>query len=602
MTAVTQGLESLTPRVQHHLDEVVRQLHKGGCSELVARLRETVEARRAATPSVVVVGETKRGKSSLVNALLHRRGLSPVGVDVTTGCVLVFHSAPQERVQVRLAADGSLQPIAGDEIAEWASVDGNPDNVRGVHAVLVGTPDPLLAQFTLVDTPGAGGLEAGHGVLAQQAANGADALVFVLDASAPVSEGEIRFLSDVAESVDNIVVVLTKVDQHRGWETIAAGDAEVLGRRIDRLAGVPILPVANPLAVGGDAELLAESGIPEVQRRLTEIVAGHAEQLRFANILRLARSCLDELERSLATQLVYVTDSKGALRALEAERARLGELGADPRALVAELDKNLRRLSLDRSDALNRGMRDLRLAYDEKSATVSRDELALLPGQLLADVTALADRLAEEASSRIVSCVEALISRVDAQVPELESLVQLRSPNLESGVSLSTPTGRGSTRVEKLSTMISFSSGRSIGSVVASLPVFAIAGVPFLIAGLGVGAAFAWHMHRGRGDVNRATEFKTWMREQLAEAERQLNNDFSRAMIDVADETRAGLGERIDDRRREVESEIAKCEAALAREHSAAAAERTRLEAMLEQIRELDAGGAALRAELLAAG
>lgn len=592
--------EPLTPRVQRHLNDVVGELHQGGRPELVERLREAAEARRGGTPSVVIVGETKRGKSSLVNALLDRPALSPVGVDVTTGCTLVFHAAPADGAQVRHAADGSLESIDLDDIAEWATVDGNPDNERGVHAVIVGVDSPLLAHLTLVDTPGAGGLDAGHGTLAEQAAGSADALVFVADASAPISEQELRFLGQVAARVDSITVVLTKVDQHRGWRVIADEDAVLLSKRVERLAEVPLLPVSNVLALRGDPELLAESGIPALRRHLTDVVAGRVDMLRYANILRVAASCLEEVARTSTTRLRYLSDTKPTLVALETERARLAELRADPRQLVQELDKGLRRLSLDRSDALNRGMRDLRLAYDDKSATAKAEQLKTLPGELLSDVTALSDRLAEDATTQVVSCVEGLIARVDAQAPELGSLVQLRSPDLASGVTLSKPAARGATRVEKLSTMISFTSGRSIGSVIASLPVFALGGLPFMVAGLGIGAAFAWHMHRGRADINRQAEFRTWMREQLAEAERQLNNDFSRAMIDVAEETRAGLTERLDDRRREVEAGIAACEAALAQERGAREAERAAVETALGRVHELDAEGVALRDALVA--
>jgi ribosome biogenesis GTPase A len=46
----------------------------------ITRVRKVVPAR----PTIVVVGETKRGKSSLINALVNVPGLSPVDAQVAT--------------------------------------------------------------------------------------------------------------------------------------------------------------------------------------------------------------------------------------------------------------------------------------------------------------------------------------------------------------------------------------------------------------------------------------------------------------------------------------------------------------------------------------
>jgi len=57
---------------------------------------ELAELRRGqlTRPSVVLVGETKRGKSSLVNALLGVPDLSPVDAAVATATYLHFSPGP----------------------------------------------------------------------------------------------------------------------------------------------------------------------------------------------------------------------------------------------------------------------------------------------------------------------------------------------------------------------------------------------------------------------------------------------------------------------------------------------------------------------------
>jgi predicted GTPase len=597
MTEATSAEGSLSGQVQAYLNGVVGAFHRCDRADLVDRLRAATEARREQKPTVVIVGETGRGKSSLVNSLLQQPGIDPVGLEIATACAMVFRWASAPGALVRLAADGSMHPVEIDQLGDWATTDGNPQNERGVHAVIVGLDNPLLAELTLVDTPGSGGLDGGHATLAFEAAQAADALLFVIDAGAPISDPEIRFLERVAERIDDITVVMTKVDQSRGWSTLVDDARKTIRDRVPRLAETPILAVSNTVATRGDRKA---SGLPELEEQLRTHIGTRVDALRYANIIRLSTSGLDEVMGTQAARRVYLTDGEGALAALQADRSRMEALRADPRAILQELDKGLRRFSLDRSDTLNRAIRQLRLEYDDKSLTAKAEELEALPATLLADVTALSDRLADETGTKIADLVSRLIGTVDDAVPELASLTQLRTPELAQGVALSAPTRRTATRLERMSTMISFSSGRSIGSLVASLPLFALGGLPFMVAGLGVGGAFAWQMHRGRSEVVRQNEFRTWMREQLAEVERQLNNDFSRAMIDVTDEARAGLTERIEDRKRQVEAAIKDCEAALRQERSAQAAELSQVEAAINGLQSLRMAGLDLRSAVLA--
>jgi predicted GTPase len=591
--------------IQAYLNDVAAMLLRARRDDLFSTLKGAAEAPRPATPTVVVVGETGRGKSSLINALLGRR-LSPVGVDVTTACAIVFHHSDDLVVSIRRAAtapsDGppaeEVVEIPLDELAEWATVDGNPGNERGLLSVRVGCDSPFLEHLTVVDTPGVGGLDSGHGAYAAEAAAGADALVLVLDPNAPMSGPELEFLASVADRVDNITIVLTKTDTHPGWQVIADDDLKKIEQRVPRLSGLQIFPVsALRSQKTGDR---AKWGVAQLESHLLGEVSERTETLRSANILRVADNCVGEAGRPLAQRLTVLRGGPEAMAALQAERQRLESLQSDARILMRELEDELRRLSLDRGDALNRGMRDIRLGYDEKAAVARGDAIDALPGQLLAEVTALADRLTEEARERLTTVAEDLIRRIDGVTPELASLELLHSSDLADTVTLDTPRKKAANRVERLSTVMSFTSGRSIGSFAATLPLVALGGLPFALAGMGVGAFFAFHMHKGRGDTVRQNEFRNWMREQTAEAERQLNNDFSRAMIDVGHELRGLLTERIDTRRRQVAETVKACEGELAREQSVRDAEAQDLERHLGEVGQMQERGRALRTATVA--
>lgn len=138
-TVTRAALDLLGPRLPEGAAEVRRQL-----------------AERSAKPAVVVVGETGRGKSSLVNALLNLPGLSPVDAGVATAAWLIFRHAAVPAA--RAVVPGATRPVDVplSELADWAT--GRPPGGRPApRTVEVDCTSPLLANLTLVDTPASAG-------------------------------------------------------------------------------------------------------------------------------------------------------------------------------------------------------------------------------------------------------------------------------------------------------------------------------------------------------------------------------------------------------------------------------------------------------------
>jgi hypothetical protein len=197
-------------------------------------------------------------------------------------------------------------------------------------------------------------------------------------------------------------------------------------------------------------------------------------------------------------------------------------------------------------------MREITMRYEEKSHHATKDDLAGLPSQVLADASALTTRIATATADRINQLVDDLGQDLEAQSESFASVEKIRAASTTRDVTIDVPTQRSLNRTDKLSTMVSLSSGRSIGSLIAGLPIFALGGVPFVLAGLGVGVVFAWQMHRGRGELNNQQQFRGWLGHQIAEAQSQLSTDYERSMIDVRRELRKAISGWLDDRRRQV--------------------------------------------------
>ncbi len=109
----------------------------------------------AARLRVLVAGEAKRGKSTLVNALIGREVL-PSGVTPLTAVTTTVRYGDDERAEVRfLDGHDEKHPLAA--LADLATERGNPGNRRGIADVAVYLAAPVLAGgVELVDTPGTG--------------------------------------------------------------------------------------------------------------------------------------------------------------------------------------------------------------------------------------------------------------------------------------------------------------------------------------------------------------------------------------------------------------------------------------------------------------
>lgn len=279
-----------TAHVDALLDELAA-LTAGEDRAMVSALRERVRTDRF---RVLVVGEAKRGKSSLVNALLGRE-LLPTGVVPVTALPTVVRRGPVEELHVRyLDGHGAVRPLT--QLADLVTEARNPDNRLGVAEVVVTTPARQLPDgVDLVDTPGVGSVFAHSSAAATAALDTMDAGLFVLSADPPISGSERAFLSSVRDRSVALFCALNKIDNLAAGEVVdvVAFTTDVLSRALGRPGQV--YPVSARRALDaerrGDAAGLAASGVPALLAELTGYlwrergpalaasVAGHAARL-----------------------------------------------------------------------------------------------------------------------------------------------------------------------------------------------------------------------------------------------------------------------------------------------------------------------------------
>lgn len=241
---------------------------EGADAVACGRLREKLSA---GVFTLVVVGQFKRGKSSLINALLGHN-LMPVGVVPLTSIVTVlrYGSAPAAHVEFQ---SGEARDISLREVVEYATEKANPGNTKDVRRVVVDYPsDWLLGGVRIVDTPGIGSVYQHNTDSTYAYLPEADAVLFVTSTDQPVSRGELDFLGEIRHQAGKIFCLLNKSDYLGADELKEA--LEFSAQALQQATGqpLPVHPVSARQALAaklaGDAIGLERSGFPAFETTL----------------------------------------------------------------------------------------------------------------------------------------------------------------------------------------------------------------------------------------------------------------------------------------------------------------------------------------------
>ncbi len=313
-----------------------------GRADLGARLAAARRGLTDPTVHIVVAGEFKQGKSSLVNGLVGA-SVCPVDDDVatalptyvrygeTTQAYLLYDSDPLRREPIELdAVRGYVVERGGPAPArrEDARLEADGGRLVGVEIRL---PRKMLAGgLVLVDTPGVGGLGSAHAASSLAAISMADAVVFVTDASQELTRSELDFVGQARDLCRTVVCVLTKTDFYPSWRVIR----DLNRGHLQAIDGqTPLLNVSSAvraLAVKtNDKVLNAESGFADLVQFVSERVGtGVVERLAREATADVLSSC-DQIIAQLQAEREALADPAAGKRVIDeltAARARVDEL------------------------------------------------------------------------------------------------------------------------------------------------------------------------------------------------------------------------------------------------------------------------------------
>ena len=506
--------------------------------------------------TVVVMGEVKRGKSSLVNALIAQPDLLPVDVLTCTSApirVAVSHDGPVVP-QVTLVRGTEREMILATELARWVTVDGVGSLQGNTNAGLEEAQDPPSSAeiavrypdmdgITVVDTPGVGGLDKRAVTAALQEARHAGVLLMVCDASTPITAPEMDILRQAHDSVGGVIVAVTKTDKNtRRWRAIVEDNKRLISSHMG--IDVPVVGVSSLRALDAArcidparrAELERRSGIAQLRSQLRSQLRQPAAMGQRA-ALQSITTTLTGIAKTVRDDIRLLAESSTAVEQLEAEKTTLERLREESSEFEQRFQRDLAVARTRVTEGLDKALEEVRHEWTQQ---INADSLRVLRSKPQVFTSQIETELAVVMEDTVGAMVEEISKLASALFPDRQELI---AEIMGTTVASLTPAEVSGHEVEKKTKDIIDPSVLMMGMIgsgalAAIIPVAPLAGAVWVGVNLGYRA-----MRNGKQHLI------TWLRETTASVRtattRMLDTLITTARTDVMLRYRADLRTKI---------------------------------------------------------
>jgi hypothetical protein len=280
---------------------------------------------------VACIGQFKRGKSTLLNALIGHAVVPTGFVPVTAvPTVIRYGDEPHARIRMR---DGVWQDVDLIDLKQYVTEELNPENTKAVDGAEVFVPSPLLSSgMCFVDTPGLGSVFTGNTATTQAFIPHIDAALVVVGADPPIAGEELALVESIGKQVQDLVLVINKADRTSDPERAAAArfTREVLEKRLHR-------PMGEVFEVSAAERMENHGPLRDWERLLGSLHCLVEDSGR--NLVRAAGD--RGLQRLSEQLLVMIAEDRDALRRPIEESERRIELMKET---ISEAERSMREM------------------------------------------------------------------------------------------------------------------------------------------------------------------------------------------------------------------------------------------------------------------
>lgn len=239
----------LSSTFQNMVAETYDLLKKANLTSFAEEVAEITKEAKRQKFTVAVVGEFSRGKSTFVNNLFGRHIL-PVANMPTTAMLTRIRYSEKEAITV-LDVDKKqkrvlpLSPESWDEYI--ADDDGNDPN--GVAFVGLKS-DWLKGGIEIIDTPGAGDLEASRARIIGDALKSSDSAIITISAESAMSLSEKLFIEErlISKKTPFLMLIITKLDRIEVSQRNSIVDFIIQKLKMWGIGNIPVyIPMSIPM-------------------------------------------------------------------------------------------------------------------------------------------------------------------------------------------------------------------------------------------------------------------------------------------------------------------------------------------------------------------
>lgn len=351
-------------------DTQYRMLFGEAFQSKLAAWDRSIRERKDDPFTLVVCGDFKRGKSSLINALL---GEEVVTTDVTTETVSVNRISYGSHLNEAVLRGGRKMILSDEELQKSKLTSLMKESGEAITHLNIVRPLELLKNVVIVDTPGLGDAFEDFSELVGDALAQADAVIYVFAVNYPISQHEQMFLKTAILPqgytelflVGNFCDTLGSEDDLRRMETM-------IQTRINNL-----LPDQRPFflsALDESCRLLnterpneslqdiLESNFSALRGKLQSLVEDKKDFVlpdRMGRLLSLMKADIEATLSAIEKGLTMDQQSiQEALDRLNEEKDRQIQIQMEAESMIADLVKKMKAEALTWMDELINRMKD----------------------------------------------------------------------------------------------------------------------------------------------------------------------------------------------------------------------------------------------------
>lgn len=280
---------------------------------------KSIAAKLTRPMNVVIMGEVKAGKSTILNAILQKR-VSPTDVLETTAAITEVYYAPQEEAAIMRAGKADF---VGTIEAVYDNLSGHQGDLaffEGDVLVRLGIPLESLKEFHIVDTPGLLTITDANIERTRNFTQEADVVLWVLNSNHLGQSDVAQELAAVARLGKPVIGILNRIDEvDAPSEKLLSFVRRNLGHYFAECFAVKGLQ-AFEARMNGDAAMLSDSGFSALLSYLRDNIELKADEV-YEESIRSSMEAL--LAHQVEAHQTYVSEVQLILSTVEEQKRDL---------------------------------------------------------------------------------------------------------------------------------------------------------------------------------------------------------------------------------------------------------------------------------------